>query len=152
MLSVCQQQHLCSFIQTCYLNRRKKKIFELWPVAALENLWAWVRCRSGEEYYVLQGRMLLGLDVCRLFLWVFLLKSAKCRVHYKNCSWEPYVLLLSVFCHSRKLWLWQSHSTHQWRMAMLCATHLSRTQDTHCFCFSFSRINHCSHASMALNL
>lgn len=83
---------------------------------------------------------------------VFLLNSAKCRVHYKYCSWESSVLLLSVFCHSRKLWLWQAHSTHQWRMVMLCATHLSRTRDKLCFCFSFGRINHCSHASIVLNL
>lgn len=152
ILSVCQQQHLCSFIQTCYLNRRKN----LWVMSSgsigefvsVSQMRKWGRIFCAAEKDALEARcMQTGF-----FFHSFLLNSAKCSVHYKNCSWESSVLLLSGFCHSRKLWLWQAHSTHQWRMAMLCATHLSRTKDKLCFCFSFSRINHCSRASIVLNV
>lgn len=134
ILSVCQQQHLCSFIQTCYLNRRKKSLsYDWWQL--------WRICESdvevGKNIMCCREGCSLGYMYANWFF--FLLNSAKCTVHYKNCIWEPSVLLLSGFCHSRKLWLWQAHSTCQCRMAMLYATRLSRSDNKCCFCFSFQQ-------------
>lgn len=153
ILSVCQQQHLCSCIQTCYLKRRKK-IFELCLVTALENLWAWVRCGSGRECYLCSGgkdalearSMQIGL--------CFLLNSARCTEHFKNCfgAVENLHYCCLVFDIVEICWFGGATTLHQRMMAMLCASHLLSSENKCCFCFSFSGMNHCSHTSTMLNL
>lgn len=154
ILSVCQQQHLYSCIQTCYLKRRKK-IFELCLLTALENLWAWVRCGSrGECYLCGAGKDALEARCMQMGL-CFLLNSARCTVYFKNCFGAVGNLLCYCclgFVIVESCWFGKATALHQRRMAMLCVSRPSSSVSKRCLCFSFSRTSHCTHTSIMLNL
>lgn len=62
------------------------------------------------------------------------------------------MLLLPDFFIVESCWFGKATTLHQRKMAMLCASHLSSSENKGCFCFSFNRMNHCSHTSIMLNL
>lgn len=85
----------------------------------------------------------------------FLLNSARCTVHFKNCFGAVGNLLCYcclVFVIVESCWFGKATTLHQRRMAVLRVSHLSSSENKCCFCFSFSRMSHCSHTSIMLNL
>lgn len=91
----------------------------------------------------------MQIDVC------FLLNSVRCTAHFKNCFGAVgnvlcYCCLVFVIVES--CWFGKDKTLQQGRMAMLCASHLSSSENECCFCFSFSRIHHCGCTSIMLNL